>query len=179
LSLGQVAKLDDRDPSPLARTMNLVYIRNEDGFVCPEPGCGFSVTKEHQNTMHYHMKKHAGAMSHVCKEPGCGAAFIQKSGLDQHRVQKHTETVAWACPCCDHACKMKANLLIHIGRKHGAGWIPPLTKTGICSGIDCGKMFVSPTAYYYHAVQCFAAPVEMSDKLALLTATEKTVATKV
>jgi len=75
---------------------------------------------------------------------------------------------------------MKANLLIHIGRKHGAGWIPPLTKAGTCS--DCSKVFVSPTAYYYHAVQCFAAPVEMSDKLALLTAavaTEKTVATKV
>ena len=149
--------------------MNMNYIRTTEGhFLCPEPGCG--AIKKRQNTMHYHMKKHAGDMTHACDVPGCGAAFIQKSGLDQHRAQKHSETVAWACPCCDHASKMKANLIIHIGRKHGAGWIPSLDKTGVCSGC-CQKTFESVTAYYYHAVTCFTAPDEMLDKLALITST--------
>jgi len=163
----------DLTTRPQYSTMSMNYIRTPEGhFLCPEPGCG--AIKKRQNTMHYHMKKHAGAMTHACEVAGCGAAFIQKSGLDQHRAQKHNDSVAWNCPCCDHASKMKANLIIHIGRKHGSGWIPPLDKSGACSGCSdstsgCSKTFESATAYYYHAVMCFTAPEEMTDKLALIT----------
>ena len=56
-----------------------------------------------------------------------------------------------ACPCCDHRPKNKANLLIHIGRKHGAGWIPDMGT----SCVGCKKELTSSTAYYYHAVKCY------------------------
>jgi len=142
----------------------MTYIRNADGgFVCPE--CG--EIKARQNTMFYHMKKHAGDAPHVCKEPGCGKAFIQKSGLQQHMMQTHPaegQAPSWTCPAtgCDHVCRMKANLVIHIGRKHGEGWIPPLAEDG-CTG--CKKTFASPTAYYYHAATCFTAPSVFSEIL--------------
>lgn len=143
-------------------TLKITYIRNADGhFVCPD--CG--EVKTRQNTMFYHMKKHAGDARHTCKEPGCGKAFIQKSGLQQHMIQAHPDEEAapsWSCPAdgCDHVCRMKANLIIHIGRKHGEGWIPPLAGGDTCT--RCKKTFASPTAYYYHAVQCFTAPAHLS-----------------
>ncbi len=145
-------------------TVKMTYLRNEAGaFVCPT--CG--IVKERQNTMFYHMKKHAGVLDHVCAEPGCGKAFIQKAGLQQHMMQAHPAEGAtiWNCPCCDHTCKMKANLIIHIGRRHGTGWIPA-AEEGICTG--CSKQFSSATAYYYHAVQCFDAPENMKAKLAAI-----------
>jgi len=146
----------------------MTYVRNDAGhFVCPE--CG--EIKARQNTMFYHMKKHSGeeARTHVCTEPGCGKAFIQKSGLQQHMIQTHPvegQEPAWSCPAagCDHICRMKANLIIHIGRKHGDGWIPPLADgTNGCTG--CKRVFASPTAYYYHAVTCFTAPAIFDDIL--------------
>jgi hypothetical protein len=152
----------------------MIYIRNEKGeFVCPD--CG--VTKARQNTMYYHMKKHTGEMSHFCGV--CAKGFIQKSGLQQHMLQAHptvaaaagTDVTEFECPCCDHSCKMKANLVIHIARKHGAGWIPDVPTSGgaICSG--CDRSFASPTAYYYHAATCFAAkaPATITDFLGVAT----------
>ncbi len=136
----------------------MTYLRNAAGeFVCPD--CG--VTKARQNTMFYHMKKHAGDLTHVCNI--CSKGFIQKSGLQQHMIQAHPEAAAAAgcdvteiaCPCCDHTCKMKSNLMIHIARKHGSGWVPAIS----CSGGACkccDKEFSSATAYYYHAVTCYA-----------------------
>jgi hypothetical protein len=62
---------------------------------------------------------------------------------------------------------MKANLIIHIGRRHGAGWIPPIEESG-CTG--CNKQFSSATAYYYHAVQCFEAPNHMKEKMEKIAA---------
>ena len=117
--------------------------------------------------MFYHMKKHAGDFSHVCAEHGCAKTFIQKAGLQQHMAHAHPSenAIQWRCPCCDHACKMKANLLIHIGRKHGNGWVPSMDNN-VCVG--CAKSFSSATAYYYHAVQCFTPPPSMIEKLAIL-----------
>lgn len=148
----------------------MTYIRNAAGeFVCPH--CG--ITKARQNTMFYHMKKHAGDLSHVCGV--CSKGFIQKSGLDQHMLQAHSSEIAGAgvvehsCPCCDHSCKMKANLLIHIARKHGDGWVPsvPTASGATCTG--CERTFASPTAYYYHAAACFAdkAPVAIAGFLTI------------
>jgi hypothetical protein len=138
------------------------YLRNEAGlYVCPH--CG--ETKARQNTMYYHMKKHAGVLDYPCPEPGCGKAFVQKSALDQHCRQAHPAIAcpeAWGCPCCDHTSTVKANLVIHIGRKHGARWIPVV---GADAGTEvfcpsCSKELASSTAYYYHAVKCFGVPYE-------------------
>jgi hypothetical protein len=135
----------------------MTYLRNAAGeFVCPD--CG--ITKKRQNTMFYHMKKHAGELSHVCSV--CSKGFIQKSGLQQHMVQAHPEAAAaagcavteYACPCCDHTCRVKSNLFIHIARKHGSGWVPAASGATTCS--CCAREFSSATAYYYHAVFCFA-----------------------
>ena len=129
----------------------MTYKKNAEGlFVCPE--C--DKTERNQSTMFYHMKKHAGEMRYVCHETGCGKAFIQKCGLQQHRIQTHPAegVTVWNCPQCTLVCKTKPNLLMHIGRKHGAGWIPK-QENGCCVG--CKKQFASSAAYYYHAVQCF------------------------
>jgi hypothetical protein len=143
-----------------AAPAKMTYIRNEKGeFVCPD--CG--ITKTRQNTMFYHMKKHAGDMKYVCDV--CQKGFIQKSGLQQHKAQAHAaaeESPMWDCPCCDHSCRMKANMLIHIGRKHGDGWIPVVSGVGACDCTGCKKSFSSATAYYYHAVHCFTAPAEIA-----------------
>jgi hypothetical protein len=138
------------------------YTQNEKGeYVCPE--CG--ITKNRKNTMFYHMKTHTGEKKYVCTEPGCEKAFVQKSGLTQHMRQIHpapdAATAAHACPCCDHTAAIKSNLFIHIGRKHGADWIPAQCNNGLCTG--CDRFFASPTAYFYHAVACFDsdAPVHI------------------
>lgn len=147
------------------KTVKMTYLRNEKGeFVCPD--CG--VTKTRQNTMFYHMKKHAGILNHVCGV--CSKGFIQKSGLVQHMIQAHPDEAATvgviapelSCPCCDHTCRVKSNLQIHIARKHGCGWVPPVTGAATCTG--CSKAFSSATAYYYHATTCFrgSAPPEIS-----------------
>jgi hypothetical protein len=120
--------------------------------------------------MYYHILKHTGTMKHTCPVAGCGKGFIQKSGLTQHMNQVHADVVnapVFSCPCCTHTARQKPNLLIHIGRKHGDGWIPRAVGAGavLCKG--CDKEFQSPTAYYYHAVSCFAkqAPEEIATKL--------------
>lgn len=144
-------------------SVKLTYYKNADGhFVCPE--C--NVVKTRQNTMHYHMKKHTGIYEHVCD---CGKEFLHKSGLRQHMLQAHPapDAAVWNCPCCDHTSKMKANLVIHIGRKHGAGWIPKASDDGSCSG--CKKSFSSVTAYYYHAVKCFQAPSNIAECMTTMT----------
>ena len=149
-------------------TTKMTYLRNEAGeFVCPD--CG--VTKARQNTMFYHMKKHAGILNHVCTV--CSKGFIQKSGLVQHMVQSHPDAAVdtgidvaeHGCPCCPHTCRVKSNLLIHVARKHGSGWVPPASGPTTCSA--CSKAFSSATAYYYHATQCFrdAAPADIAKAL--------------
>jgi hypothetical protein len=160
LPVASASTTDPKATKTVSAGAKTTYIRNAAGeFVCPH--CG--VTKARQNTMYYHMKKHTGEMSHFCGV--CSKGFIQKSGLDQHMLQAHpTEAAAagadvslYACPCCDHSSKMKANLVIHIARKHGGGWIPDVPTSGgsTCSG--CDRCFSSPTAYYYHAATCFSA----------------------
>ena len=140
-----------------ATTTKMTYLRNAAGeFVCPD--CDFITPR--QNTMFYHMEKHKGVFKHVCEV--CSKGFIQKSGLTQHMIQAHPVEAAaagykvtdYACPCCDHTCRVKSNLFIHIARKHGSGWVPAASGTTTCTG--CAREFSSATAYYYHAVSCFA-----------------------
>ena len=145
------------------------YIRNEAGeYVCPH--CP-KITKR-QNTMFYHLEKHSGETKHNCSV--CSKGFIQKSGLQQHMAQAHPEVEdstnpylkqEWSCPCCEHVCRMKANMIIHIARKHAQKWIPYFTATtNGCTG--CQKTFASPSAYYYHSMQCLPIPDDMTSVLA-------------
>ena len=142
------------------RTPANIYVRNAAGdLVCPT--CG--VTKKRHNTMFYHMKKHSGEKKYVCTE--CDAGFVQKSGLDQHCMLAHSSVQTnWLCPCCTHVCSNKYNMLIHIGRRHGEGWIPPLPTNGECLG--CHRSYASATAYAYHATCCFAEDAPFSLELA-------------
>jgi len=136
-----------------AVAIKATYIRTADGlFKCPF--C--TVTKERQNTMFYHMKKHTGDMKYICSVPGCDRRFIQKSGLDQHTAQAHPvgDHEMWGCPCCDHSCRMKANMQIHIARMH----LPQSADNGSCA--KCDKSFCSATAYFYHAYSCSGTALE-------------------
>ena len=130
--------------------LTLTYNRNDAGlFTCPY--CDKITTR--QNTMFYHLKKHAGILDYKCSVSGCTKAFIQKSGLQQHMKQVHPSIENQPllnCPDCSHSCRMKPNMDIHIARKHSPH-IP--VYTGTCEG--CKKSFKSATAYYYHAVLCF------------------------
>lgn len=147
--------------------MTSKYRKNDAGeVVCPH--CDYTANRT--NTMYYHILKHSGTMKHTCPVAGCGKGFIQKSGLTQHMNQVHADVVhatVYECPCCDHTCRQKPNLVIHVGRKHGGDWIPRATGAGsvLCKG--CDKEFQSPTSYYYHAVTCFrgSAPAEIANKL--------------
>jgi hypothetical protein len=144
------------------------YIRDEEGnYLCPH--CPKKTVR--QNTMFYHLEKHSGETKHNCTI--CSKGFIQKSGLQQHMAQTHPEVEdptnpylkqEWSCPCCEHKCRMKANMLIHIARKHAQKWIPYYTNTTTtCSG--CTKAFASPSAYYYHSMQCLPVPEDMATVL--------------
>jgi hypothetical protein len=144
------------------------YFKENGVFVCLE--CG---RKEvNQNTMFYHVAGHTGVKNYCCPVEGCGKSFVQKSGLTQHMTHVHPApkpegaTNPFACPFCEHdSAKTKANLLIHIGRKHGVEWIPELTKSGRCE--KCDSIQSSNTAYAYHAITCYIedAPEDVRDLL--------------
>lgn len=146
---------DTKSPSPL--TTKPAYTRNATGdYMCPH--CDFTAKAKNPSTMFYHMLDHTGEKPHVCTEPGCDKAFKQKSGLTQHIRQVHTGAKGFSCPCCDHTATMKANMLIHIARKHGTGIVPPVATTGACTCSQCSKGFASATAYYYHSYECYQIP---------------------
>ena len=157
-----------------SRAPQNTYVRNAAGaLLCPT--CG--VTKNRHNTMFYHMKKHTGEKKYSCTE--CDSSFVQKSGLDHHRLVVHSPTqMHWNCPCCAHVCHNKYNMLIHIGRRHGEGWIPALLPNGGCPG--CKKTFASATAYSYHATSCFGEDAPFSlELLCTVTSSESSVSTAV
>jgi transcription elongation factor Elf1 len=73
--------------------MSLKYQKNVDGiFTCIH--CPY--TAKNQSTMHYHLKKHEGALPHACKH--CNQKFLQKSLLDLHTTARHPN----ACNHCNH-----------------------------------------------------------------------------
>ena len=121
--------------------MTLDYIRNDKGdFVCGHKDCGKVFSK--QNTMFYHLKRHANDFAYNCAT--CNKGFLQKSAYLQHMASLHTETkevdvngekllnpyngVTYNCPCCDYKGRTKANSLIHYARLHADDWIPAYSK---------------------------------------------------
>jgi hypothetical protein len=78
--------------------MTFDYIKNAAGhFVCQHKGC--SKTFARQNTMYYHMKRHAGEFTYTCAE--CKKGFIQKSAFLHHQAAVHHDKVAVASTCGD------------------------------------------------------------------------------
>ena len=135
------------------------YKRNDAGdFVCPH--CDKVVPKEHQNTMHYHMKLHDGELPHKCSY--CKSEFQHKGGLDMHKMARHPERMKSVekleCPVdkCPYSSITKANLKIHFLRIHCKTQVNAI-KEGSGSDIGCKSCkchFKSSTAYYYHVGAC-------------------------
>lgn len=142
--------------------MPFTYQKNEEGlFVCPD--CG--VTKNRQNSMHYHMKKHLEELQHVCKS--CKKGFLQKQTLDLHIRSKHPELVdtvnkKHSCPfddCKFHALT-KGNLVIHVLRLHFQEEIGEIMiydqERKVTTCYECEKEFSSSCGFYYHCKGCIA-----------------------
>ena len=141
--------------------MSLQYTKNSDGtFLCPH--CPY--TARIQSTMHYHLKKHEGALPHACKH--CNQKFLQKGLLDLHVSARHQETIQikqdkFKCPCktCEYEDIRKGNRLIHFLRIHLKDITDGLkTKTTepncVTDCSQCKKSFKSITQFYYHASSC-------------------------
>lgn len=129
--------------------LKLTYKKNVEGvYECHF--CG--VLQKNQNTMHYHLKKHAGLLPHKCKH--CDKGFLQKKQLDLHVEAKHPQTlepgVIYKCPECDFKNKQKGNLFIHYMRIHCIDIC--CLENGVCG--KCSAVFANKTSYYYHAFIC-------------------------
>lgn len=147
------------------------YIRTEQGtFICPT--CG--VTKQRQNSMHYHMKKHQQDPNHTCQY--CNKTFLQKQTLELHLRTKHTDRLvedgvagaasasgfkpSYSCPIsgCDYQSHTKGNCVIHCLRVHFQEEITPHLRVvqdrRVYSCGHCLNEFQSTTAFYYHIKSC-------------------------
>ena len=146
--------------------MPIQYMKNNDGhYVCPH--C--DVTARIQSTMHYHLKKHEGALPHACKH--CDSRFLQKNLLELHIRSRHKEAsevkATFKCPCenCEYEDIRKGNRLIHFVRIHLKELALALqTKTdndGCATSCSCcNKSFKSMTQFYYHASACVKPTAE-------------------
>ncbi len=143
--------------------MPIKYTKNDEGhFVCPH--CG--ITKEKQNTMHYHIRKHEEQVSHTCKV--CKKGFLQKQTLELHMKSRHAdylkaqgdEASKVYCPFddCNFSALTKGNCIIHCLRVHFKEEVQKImnvdneTKTITCE--ECDKEFTSSCAFYYHCKNC-------------------------
>ena len=136
------------------------YKKNEsDEYVCHH--CNF--TAKYQSTMHYHLKKHEGALPHPCKH--CDARFMQKSLLDLHIRSRHSKTLEkkdmFECPHegCEYKDLRKGNRLIHFIRTHLTDIVkhlklPSKDQGCVASCKSCTKSFKSLSQFYYHASNC-------------------------
>ena len=140
--------------------MTFDYTKNNNGeFVCPH--C--PQTKKNQNTMHYHLKKHAGNLEHACKD--CDAKFLHSVQLKNHILSKHTNTdtvrkLKCPHPDCTFETLTKSNRLIHYLRKHceeEVKNIMRMTRGDNATSYTCtvcNDVCVSNTSFCYHAKGC-------------------------
>jgi hypothetical protein len=149
----------------------MVYIKNDRGeYVCPD--CG--ITKKKQNTMHYHMKKHAEVSSNVCKF--CKKGFLHKQSLDlhlkhqagrgEHPATSSDDLPEYECPfeSCTFNASSKGNCRTHCMRVHLATEVNKILERGSAKEISCKnclKDFDSLGIFYYHSIGCVS--LEMTD----------------
>jgi hypothetical protein len=138
-------------PRYYSKHMTFEYNKNENGlYVCKV--CG--ATKEKQNTMHYHMKRHEGIKSHQCQH--CTESFYQKIELTNHiKIIHNKEEPSIQCPfTCNYSFHTKAQCSIHIARTHLSQYSKTSmqhnteTKTYTC--LLCNKIFKSHPSILYH-----------------------------
>lgn len=142
--------------------MPYVYQKNAAGdYVCPH--CG--VTKERQNTMHYHLKRHEDHLPFQCGV--CKKEFLHASVLALHKAARHPPTEredrasnpssagpkTYACPSCKFHTLTRANCIIHYVRRH----CNVLALGTNCP--TCQKAYNSRTALIYHlgTTECSSA----------------------
>jgi len=130
------------------------YKKNESGlYVCGI--CG--ETKEKQNTMHYHMKRHEGTKSHKCEH--CPESFYQKIELKNHvNIVHKKQEPSIQCPfSCKAAFHTKAQCSIHVARTH----LQDYTKKSMQANNDtektytclvCNKICNSHPSILYHMI---------------------------
>jgi hypothetical protein len=141
--------------------MHFVYQKTEDGqYLCPI--C--KQTKKNQNTMHYHLKKHAGDLNHSCKD--CDAKFLHASQLKNHVLVFHTDPDKVAklrCPHpnCNFQTLTKSNRIIHYLRKHCDTEVAKLLSiqkraegSSVYHCNSCEQNYVSNTSFCYHTKEC-------------------------
>lgn len=137
--------------------MTYTYQKNADGhFVCAK--CG--VVKQHQNTMHYHMKTHEGKLPFECGF--CHRQFLHASTLELHKRAHHQQqqNTLLRCPfegCSYEGTLTKSNLLIHYVRNHCKEAVARLLQNVEGGGyqcVGCSKVSKSLTAFQYHAAGC-------------------------
>ena len=146
------------------------YTKNDAGLYV----CGIcSETREKQNTMHYHLKKHEGVMPHACSQ--CDKAFVQKQGLDDHvRIHHSGAEPPLTCPFNDCAKKFQAKgqLRVHIARNHIRTmvdkWISKVEATGNFHCSHCNEDKKSESAILYHVIDHAKADLTMREKLMLV-----------
>jgi hypothetical protein len=150
--------------------MTIKYVRNEEGhFVCQI--C--NDVKKHQNSMHYHMKKHMEDLDYVCKV--CKKGFLQKQTLEAHVKSKHPEmdnnNFRYKCSFdnCKSTAQTKGNCMIHMVRIHFQVEVNEILGNNenvgtICCN-KCMKTFNSGCSFYYHAKDCLDNTTEKFNKL--------------
>lgn len=132
------------------------YNKDEKGhYVCGV--CG--ITKEKQNTMHYHLQRHEGAMNYACTHTGCTKKFYQKYALDDHmKISHSTNPVEPGIQCpwsdCTEKFHKKEHCRVHIARNHLKEYLAPLIQKKEDSKIhtcgSCKKDYNSYPAILYH-----------------------------
>lgn len=147
------------------------YKKNDAGhYVCMI--C--SSVKKNQNTMHYHIKKHEGKLSHECKL--CDKKFYQKYALDDHVKLTHsTESlVEIKCPFdnCLQSFIKKEYCRIHIARNHVKKELEPFIEkkkdSKIHTCLTCKKDYNSYPAILYHAMDHLKEDILLKDKLKVI-----------
>lgn len=73
---------------------------------CPICFKKVAVVKNHMMSVHLNIK------NHLCKI--CGKAFGAGITLSRHIVRIHTNIRAFKCPGCEHRCKVKWDLKVHV-----------------------------------------------------------------
>lgn len=138
--------------------MTYTYTKNAAGlYVCPH--C--NVTKEKQNTMHYHLKTHETRLPFECSF--CKKGFLHASTLELHKRAQHSKENEKLMKCNVAGCAFKgtltkANLLIHFVRKHCATEVAAAleSKGDAYNCKICSKEMKSLTAFHYHVGTCIS-----------------------
>jgi KRAB domain-containing zinc finger protein len=147
------------------------YKKNNDGhYVCSV--C--SDVKKHQNTMHYHMKKHEGKQTYECKT--CDKKFYQKYALDDHTKLNHSKDPISEIECPFEGCMdsfiKKEHCRIHIARNHVKKSLEPLIEkkadSKIHTCIPCKRDFNSYPAILYHAMDHVKEEHSLKDMLKII-----------